>query len=377
MKTRFQIITGLVAVAVVILVLGGVKGCQIYQAIAAHSNFSPPPEAVTSIILSESAWQKNLTAVGSLESPAGSMLSAEASGRVQTINFESGVAVTAGAVLVELDSQVEKANLVSATASRDEAALSFERARKLRASNTIPEAEFDLARAKAQSTEANVQSMAASLRRRSIVAPYNGILGIRQIAPGEYIETGQAVVALQSLDPLYINFALPQRDISNISLGQQLSIVTDAFKEQSFSGKVTAINSEVDRSTRTIAVQGTIANPGHQLRPGMFARVIIVINQIQQVITIPVSAISYAPYGDTVYVIESMKDPKGNEYRGVRQQIIKIGEQRGDQAVALSGLKSGEEIVTSGTFKLRPGASVITNNQIQPGNTTNPRPEDQ
>jgi membrane fusion protein (multidrug efflux system) len=305
------------------------------------------------------------------------MLSAEASGRVQKINFESGVAVSAGAVLVELDSQVEKANLAAAQASRDEAALSFERAKKLRASNTIAQSEFDEARAKAQSAEANLASLQATLSRRSIVAPYNGILGIRQIAPGEYINTGTPVVALQSLDPLFVNFSLPQGDISKISVGQQISVSLDAFPGEQFPGKITAINSEIDTNTRTIAVQGTIANPKLQLRPGMFARIEIVINQSAQVIAIPISAISYAPYGDTVYVIETMKDAKGGDYRGVRQQIVKIGEHRGEQAVALSGLKAGEEIATSGTFKLRPNAAVAVNNEIQPGNSTNPRPEDQ
>lgn len=376
MKSRPQFLI-VAAVIVLIVVLAVIKGCQISQAIAAHSKFSPPPEAVTSAVLTESTWQKKLHAVGSLESPAGSMLSAEAAGRVQTINFESGVAVNAGAVLLELDSQVERASLAAAQASRDEAALAFDRARKLRATNTIAQSEFDEARARSQSAEANVQSLEAALKRRAIVAPYNGILGIRQVAPGEYITTGTPVVALQSLDPLYVNFSLPQSDIASISVGQPIAVTLDAFPGQQFTGKVTAIDSEINTSTRTIAVQGTIANPKQQLRPGMFSRIDIMIDQQDKVIAVPVSAISYAPYGDTIYVIETMKDPEGKEFKGVRQQIVKIGEHRGDQAVALSGLKAGEEVVTSGTFKLRPNAAVLVNNEIQPGNTTDPRPEDQ
>ena len=375
MTSKKQILKALAIVGVIVFVLGTIKFCQIRAAMSNH--FQMPPVAVTSIILKETPWQKNISAVGSLESPAGTTLSTETAGRVQSINFESGAQVTAGTVLLELDNQVEKANLTAAQADREEAARSFERAKVLRTSNTIPQSEFDDARAKAQSTEANVQSLDAMVKRRMIIAPYNGVLGIRQVTLGQYVESGVNVVALQSLDPLFVNFALPQNDLMNVKTAQDIEVTLDAFPGEKFIGKVTAIDSQVDSNTRTIAVQGTLSNPKALLRPGMFVRVTIALSQVENVIAIPASSISYAPYGDTVYVIETMKNDKGVEYRGVRPQIVKLGEHRGDQAVVLSGLTANQEIVSSGTFKVHPGAAVAVDNALQPGNTQNPQPEDQ
>ncbi len=375
-KLNKQIAIPVAAVVGLIVLLAIIKFVQIQIAMRSHPS-GMPPEAVTSIVVGETDWQKTINAVGSLESPTGAMLSTDAPGRIQSINFESGTQVAAGTVLVELDSQVEKSTLAAAQASRDEAARSFERAKTLRSSNTIPQAEFDDARAKAQSTEANVQSLDAMVKRRAIIAPYNGMLGIRQITVGQYVESGTKVVALQSLDPLYVNFALPQSDVPNIRIGQALVVTLEAFPGETFPGKITAIDSQIDSATRTIGVQGTIVNPKMQLRPGMFTRVSVSVDRIDKVIAIPMSSISYAPYGDAVYVIENMKTPDGADFRGVRQQIVKLGEHRGDQVVIAAGLKAGDEIVTSGTFKLRPNAAVIVNNQIQPGNSTNPQPEDQ
>lgn len=375
MKIKKQIVVPVAIVLGLVILLAIVKVVQIK--IAMSHQHTMPPESVTSTVAKETEWQKNISAVGSLESPMGAMLSTEAAGRIHAINYESGTQVNAGAVIIELDSQVEKATLAAAQASRDEAARSFERAKSLRASNTIPQAEFDDARAKAQSTEANVQSLDAMVKRRAIIAPYNGMLGIRQVALGQYVESGTKVIALQSLDPLYVNFALPQSDVSNIRIGQPIQVTLDTLPGETFAGKINAIDSQVDPKTRTLSVQGTIANAKLQLRPGMFCRVTVTVDQVEKVIAIPMSSISYAPYGDAVYVIETMKTPEGQEYRGVRQQIIKLGEHRGDLVVITSGLKPGDEVVTSGTFKLRPNAAVAVNNQIQPGDSKNPQPEDQ
>jgi membrane fusion protein, multidrug efflux system len=377
MKSKKQIITSLAIVAGLILILAIIKGIQIYIAISSNSNFSPPPETVTSVVVTESSWQKTLKAVGALESPHGTVLSAEASGRIQAINFESGNTTEAGTVLLELDSQVEKANLLSAQATRDEAVRNFERAKKLRATNTIPEMELDIARAKADSAVANLESSSSILKRRTVVAPYKGILGIRRVTVGEYIESGTQIVPLQSLDPLYVNFALPQKDLGQIKVGQEIQFNIDLFPNRSFQGSLTAINSQIDVDTRTIALQATLPNPNHELRPGMFGRVTISLDTKENIIALPNSSISYAPYGDAVYVIESKKNEQGVESKSARQQIVKLGEHRGDLVTILSGLKVGDEVATSGTFKLRPGVGILVNNQIQPGNTTDPKPEDQ
>jgi membrane fusion protein (multidrug efflux system) len=360
---------------IVVVFLGFIKGCQIYQAI--HADHSQPPEAVTSTIAAQSTWKRTLSSVGSVESPLGAMLSVEAAGRVGQINFESGQAVEAGAVLLELDSLVEKANLVSAQATRDEARRSFDRAKKLRASNTIPISEYDEAFAKVQAAEANVQSLEATLKRRSVVAHHAGLLGIRMVNVGKFVNTGDEVVPLQSIDPLYVNFSLAQNDLALVKKGQIVRVVMDAFKEEVFEGKITAINSQVDQSTRTINIQATVANPKHLLRPGMFVQVVVESDSEDTFLTLPVSAIAYAPYGNMVYVIEKMKDPNGVEYLGGRQQIVKLGVKKGDQVAVLTGLKAGEEVATSGTFKLRPGVAVVVNNTVQPDSSLNPAPEDQ
>ena len=377
MNTKKQIYYSLTAVAALIIVLAIVKAIQIYIAITMNA-FVPPPETVTSTIVAEQSWQASLHAVGSLESPHGTILSAEAAGRVQTINFESGATAEAGAVLIELDTQVEKANLTSAQASRDEAVRNYERAKKLRASNTIPQAELDDARAKADAAVANVESLSSVLKRRTVVAPYSGVLGIRKVTAGEYVESGKQIVSLQSLDPLFINFSLPQKDLGRVATGQDIQVSLDVYRDQMFVGKLTAIDSQIDSGTRTVSLQGTIPNPQKLLRPGMFARVTVILDSAEKVLAIPTSSISYAPYGDSVYVIEQMKDREdGSEYLGARQQIVKLGEHRGDLVAVVTGLKIGEQVATSGTFKLRPGVAVAINNQIQPGNTTNPKPEDQ
>jgi membrane fusion protein (multidrug efflux system) len=372
---RKQIFYAIFLSIVVVLFLAFIKGCQIYQAI--HADHTQPPEAVTSTIVAESTWKRTLSAVGSIESPLGAMLSAEAAGRVGQINFESGQAVTAGAVLLELDSLVEKANLVSAQATRDEARRSFERAKKLRSTNTIPISEYDEAFAKVQSAEANVQSLEATLKRRTIVAPYSGLLGIRMVNVGKFVNSGDPVVALQAIDPLYVNFSLPQSALELAKKGQVVRVTLDAFKDRVFEGQITAINSLIDQATRTIGVQATLANPQHVLRPGMFAQVVIESELEDTFMTVPLSSIAYAPYGNMIYVIENMKDEKGTEYLGARQQIVKLGAKRGDQVAVLAGLKVGEQIATSGTFKLRPAVGVFVNNSLTPGSSLNPTPEDQ
>jgi membrane fusion protein (multidrug efflux system) len=240
----------------------------------------------------------------------------------------------------------------------------------------ISRQDYDQATAQQKATAANVAEIKAAIERKTIRAPFSGVLGIRKVNLGQYLASGGAIAPLQSLSPIYVNFGVPQQAVGQIRVGRNLRLTTEDLAGQAFTGRVTAIDSVVDETTRNIQVQATLANPEGKLRPGMFVNVEVAVGQPQPVIALPASAINYAPYGDSVYVITDMKDPKGNPYRGVRQQFVKIGASHGDQVAVISGVKPGDEVVTSGVFKLRNGAAVQVNNKVQPGNNPAPKPED-
>jgi membrane fusion protein (multidrug efflux system) len=239
----------------------------------------------------------------------------------------------------------------------------------------ISKAEYDSATAQSRETEARVGEIRAAIERKTIRAPFSGILGIRQVNKGQYLAGGDPVVALQSLNPIYVNFGVPQQAIGQVRVGRTVRINTESLGNVAFDGRVTAIDSVVDATTRNIQVQATLANPDNKLRPGMFVQTEMVVGASLQVIALPASAISYAPYGDSVFIVSDMKDDKGHAYRGVRQQIVRLGPARGDQIAVVSGINAGDEIVTSGLFKLRNGAAVQVNNKVKPGNNSAPKPE--
>jgi membrane fusion protein (multidrug efflux system) len=236
----------------------------------------------------------------------------------------------------------------------------------------ISRAEFDRATMEQRETEARVGEIRAAIERKTIRAPFSGILGIRQVNLGQYLAGGDPLVDLQSLDPIYVNFGVPQQEVGSIRTGGSVRVSSGA----DFSGRVTAIDSTVDEKTRNIQVQATLPNPGGRLRPGMFVQTELVIGANRTVVTLPASAISYAPFGDSVFVVAEMKDPTGKPYRGVRQQFVKVGGARGDQIAIVSGVKPGDEVVTSGVFKLRNGAPVQINNKVQPANNPAPKPQE-
>jgi len=225
-------------------------------------------------------------------------------------------------------------------------------------------------------TEAQIEEIRATIARKTIRAPFSGILGLRQVNLGQYLSGGDPVVPLQSLDPTYVNFGVPQQDAGQVRVGQTVRIITEDSAGGAFTGRITAINSIVDEATRNVQIQATLANPSGKLRPGMFVQTEVLLGASRAAVTLPASAISYAPYGDSVFVVEDLKDPRGQTYRGVRQQFVKLGAARGDQIAVLSGIKPEEEIVTSGVFKLRNGAAVVVNNKVQPANKPAPKPED-
>jgi membrane fusion protein (multidrug efflux system) len=241
------------------------------------------------------------------------------------------------------------------------------------AAKIIPQATYDAAAAEAKQADARVAELRATIERKIIRAPFDGVLGLREINLGQYLAGGAAIVSLQSLRPVYVNFSVPQQEMSHLAVGSAIEVDAGGVTE---SGKVTAFGAVIDQATRNGQVQASLANADGRLRPGMFVDVHFAHGAKTTAIALPASAISYAPFGDSVFIVEDVKGPDGKTYRGVRQQFVKLGESRGDQVAVLTGVKPGEEVVTSGVFKLRPGAAVQVNNSIQPGNNPQPRPED-
>lgn len=366
----------LVVMLCLLSTLGFYKARQIESAVQAASHFQMPPEAVTSIVVHQEEWPATLGVIGTMEAVHGVTVSADLPGTVDKIEFESGQFVKAGQVLVELDTRQERAQLAALEAQRDLARTNFSRMQQLVDAGVISRADYDSATAQQKQTEANVGEIRATIERKTIRAPFSGILGIRKVNLGQYLAAGNAIVALQSLDPIYVDFGVPQQDSTQVRVGNNLRISSDELPGKQFAGRVTALDSIVDETTRNVQVQATLSNPGGKLKPGMFVQVQLGFGQSRQLITLPASAISYAPYGDSVYVITDLKDPKGNSYRGVRQQFVKVDGSRGDQVAVVSGLNPGDEVVTSGVFKLRNGAAVRVNNKVQPDNNPAPKPAD-
>jgi membrane fusion protein (multidrug efflux system) len=363
-------------VLVVITALGFMKFKQVETAIKVGASFQPPPEAVTSIVAQREQWLATMGVIGTAEAVHGVTVSADLPGVVERILFESGQSVHAGDVLVVLDTKQERAQLASLEAQSELARVNFGREQQLVNAGVISRMEYDQATAQQKATEANVAEIRATIERKTIRAPFSGILGIRKVNLGQYLSAGMAVVPLQSLNPIYVNFGVPQQSARQVRVGSSLRVTSEDFAGHVFTGKVSALDSVVDETTRNLQVQATLANPEGKLRPGMFVQVDVGVGASRSVVTLPASAISYAPYGDSVFVITDLKDPKGKTYRGVRQQFVKVEGSRGDQVAIISGVNPGDEVVTSGVFKLRNGAAVTVNNKVQPGNNPAPKPED-
>ncbi len=355
--------------------LGFVKFKQIQTAIAQGAAFQPPPEAVTTIVAGQEEWPATLSAIGTLAAVQGVTVSADLPGTIDRIAFDSGQWVRAGDMLAVLDTRQEQAQMAAAESQRQLARLNFNRLRGLLDENVISRAEFDRASAEDRQTEAQVGEIRAAIERKTIRAPFSGVLGIRQVNLGQYLSAGDPVVNLQSLNPIYVNFGVPQQEAGQMHVGRSVRITTDEAAGSGVVGRISAIDSIVDQTTRNVQVQATLANPEGRLRPGMFVQTQVTLGANRPVTALPASAISYAPYGDSVYIVADLKGPNGETYRGVRQQFVKLGPARGDQVAVTSGVNPGDEVVTSGVFKLRNGAAVLVNNKVRPANSTAPRPE--
>jgi membrane fusion protein (multidrug efflux system) len=367
----------LAMLGIVVVLLGGlgfVKYTQIRKAIAAGAAMQPPPEAVTTVVAKSASWDRTIGAIGSIVAVHGVTLSADLPGVVEKITFESGQKVHEGDLLVKLDTRQEIAQLESARAKLQLTEYDLNRVKGLREQGIVPQSDLDTSVANEQQAKAGAAEIEATIARKTIRAPFSGLLGIRQINLGQYLKAGDPIVSLQSLDPIYVHFSVPQQEVTQVHLGGDVRVGAEGLTDD-LTGKVTAIDSVADSETRNVQVQATLANPGNVLRPGMFARASVLLPEKSEIVPLPSSAVLYAPYGDSVFIVETMtKD--GKEYKGVRQQVVKLGPARGDQVAVLSGVKPGEEVVTSGVFKLRNGAAVLVNNDVQPENSPAPHPEE-
>ncbi|MEW6336274.1 MAG: efflux RND transporter periplasmic adaptor subunit [Acidobacteriota bacterium] len=365
----------LLIVGAFLATIGTVKYRQIREAIAQGASFQLPPAAVTTITARREAWPARLDAIGSVTAVHGVMVSADLPGIVEQIAFDSGTAARKGDLLVRLDTSQEEAQLAAALAQENLARLNLERMRGLREKGVTSQAELDRFSAEQQQASARVGEIRAAIERKTIRAPFSGLAGIRKVNLGQYLNSGDAIVPLQSLDPIYVTFSLPQQEALKARLGARVAVSAQGLGEEPFGGEVTAVDSVVDEATRNIQVQATLANPEQRLRPGMFVEVAITLGEDRSLVTLPASAVSFAPYGDSVFVVEEMRNGAGATYLGVRQQFVTLGGSRGDQIAVLTGVGEGEQVVSAGAFKLRNGAAVLVNNEVQPGNEAAPRPE--
>ena len=369
-----RMVVMLVAVLGLLGLIGGVKYRQLQAGAAAAAAFRPPPEAVTTVRSPEAQWPVTLGAIGTVEAVRGVTVSADLPGVVASLAFESGQRVEAGQLLARLDRRQQQAQLQAAESQRELTRLRLQRARILRAQESIAQQALDVASAEDAQAAARVGEIRALLERKQLRAPFAGVLGLRQVNVGQYLGSGQPVVTLQALDQVHVNFAVPQQEVLRLEVGDAVELSAEGL-ERTLEGRLTALDAVVDEATRNVQVQATVDNREGLLRPGMFVNVRVRLGPETRVVTLPASAIHHAPYGDSIFVVAELQGPEGQKYRGVRQQPVKLGGSRGDQVAVLSGLEAGQEVVTSGTFKLRNGAAVLVNNQLQPANSPDARPE--
>jgi membrane fusion protein, multidrug efflux system len=370
-----------IAIAFVLLVagsIGGVKTLQIKKMIAGAKAFVPLPESVSSAVVQQEKWQNTLSAIGTVTAAQGVTVTPELPGTVREVAFESGALVKQGDLLVSLDVSLEKAQLSAIEAQLDLARLNLERARTLKQGNTVSQSDLDTAEATVKQYQGNADTIRATIEKKTIRAPFAGQLGIRQVNLGQYLDTGKPIVSLQSLSPVYADFSLPQQELARLKTGMRVRLAVDTYPERQFDGTLTAINPDLDQSTRSVSLQATFANADQALRPGMFARVEVLLPEQQDLLVIPATSILSDPYGDSVYVIESNGESgtNGQPQLTVRRQFVRTGRARGDFLSVESGLKAGERIVSAGVLKLRNGMRVVESNELAPKASEAPHPSD-
>jgi membrane fusion protein (multidrug efflux system) len=371
MKKR--IVFALLGLLILIAVLAGVKSLQIRAMIAHAKEAVAPPETVTTALATVESWPTSLTAVGSLTAVQGVTVAAEITGKVVEIAFESGAKVKQGDLLIRQDTSVEEAQLPGAVAQAELAQTILARDAKMLAEQIISQVDYDTSSARHEQATALVNQIRATIAKKTIRAPFGGRLGIRQANLGQLLREGDPIVTLQSLDPIYVNVTFPQQELPRLRPGLPMRVTCDCLPGLAIDGRMTAVNPLVDSDTRNIQVQATVDNREEKLRPGMFVNVAVGLPARQKVLAIPATAVLYAPYGDSVFVVEDDKEGKGK--KTLRQQFVRLGEKRGDFVAVTEGLKEGETVVSTGVFKLRNGQAVVIDNKLAPSFRKNPKPE--
>lgn len=373
-KLRWAVV-GILIILPIVGALVGIKVLQFKAMDAASAQFVIPPETVNAVEVREQQWQPRVSSVGSVVAVQGTIVSAEAEGIVREIMFEAGSMVKAGDELVQLDVDVERAQLREAEAAAELARVSFKRMKDLISSRTVSQAELDTADAGLKQAAARVENIRAVIAKKTVRAPFSGRLGIRRISVGQFIDKGSPVVSLQSLDPVYVEFSLPQQRLGEVAEGLKVAVSSDAYPGEPFEGTITAVNPDVDPATRNVRVQATLANADGRLRPGMFVSVEMILARSETVLFIPATAVHHAPFGDSVFVIEEGEaGPDGTKPLVVQQRLVRLGARQGDFVVATEGVEAGERIVSTGVFKLRPGMPVVIDNTLAPNFTLTPKP---
>ena len=362
------------------VVFGGIFGFQAFKAVMIKkfiTALSNPPQTISASTAATSEWQPKIEAIGSLRAVRGADLSLETPGVVESISFNSGDDVQEGATLLKLRIADDVARLESLKAMAELNEITLDRAQRLLKTQAVSQAQLDSDAANLKNAKAQVAQQEAIIDKKILRAPFAGNLGIRAVDLGQYLGAGTPIVTLQALDPIYVDFFVPQQSVDQVRLGQQVAIKVDAYKDQTFSGEISAVNPKVDISNRNVQIRAILKNPDHKLLPGMYATVDIAVGSPATYVTLPQTAITYNPYGDTVYVVES----KGNDGEGkpqftARQTFVTIGPTRGDQVAILRGIEAGDTIVTAGQIKLHNGSVVMIDNSVTPTAEAAPVPVD-
>ncbi len=371
-----RILLALLGLMIIAGTLAGIKVLQIRHLLAVGAKMLPPPETISTTQAQAQSWEALVSASASVEAVQGVMVAAEQPGKVVAINFTPGSFVRKGELLVQLDTSAEEAQLRAIESSRNLASTNLRRLSALADKGLISRTEYDTAEAGFKLAKAQTENVQAVINKKNIRAPFSGRLGIRQINVGQILKEGQEIVSLQTLDPVFINFALPQQELERIAAGMEVRVKGDGGGDQVLTGTISTIDPKVDAITRNIRVQATVANTKELLRPGMFVQASVLLPEQAKVVVIPGTAVSYAPYSDSVFVVEKKKDEKsGQEVTALRQQFVRLGEKRGDFVTILSGLNEGETVASTGVFKLCNGQFVVVNNSIVPSFELQPKLE--
>jgi membrane fusion protein (multidrug efflux system) len=365
----------LIIVGVIFGGIFGFKGFQSYMMKKYMSAGSAPSVTVSAAAAVMDEWQMQISAVGSLRAARGVDIASEVAGIVQTVNCKSGDNVRAGQTLLQLNADTDIAQLQTLSAARDLSQSVYDRNKKQFVAQAVSKASLDADAADLKVKQAQVAQQEALLRKKTISAPFTGRLGIFSVNPGQYLNTGDKIVTLQALDSIYVDFYLPQQELSRIAAGQSVAAVTDTYPDKKFNGRISAISPKVDSQTRNVRIEAVVANPRHELLPGMYATIKVQAGKSNRYLTIPRTAVTFNPYGETVYTVEDKgKTKDGKPSLFARQTFVTLGPARGDQVAILKGVKEGERVVTSGQLKLKSGSPVVINNTVQPLNDANPVP---